>query len=348
MPAYPFCVSLVLHVFLDDIFEERMKKTLFATVAFFLSASVSAADLKVLTYDSFVSEWGPGPKLEEAFEQQCQCDIEFIAVEDGVSILNRLRIEKSTTKADIILGIDDALIEVARGEGLVQPHDIAVNGLKQELNWDDADFIPFDYGYFSFVYDSQKVTTPATSLKALIESDASVIYQDPRTSTVGQGLMLWVKRVYGDQSNTVWEQLSQQTVTVTKGWWEAYSMFLKGDADYVLSYNTSPAYHVVTENKSQYKAAKFSEGHVAQIEVAAITKASKNAPLAKRFLAFLISPEAQTIIATNNWMLPVVDGLTLPPVFSELITPKRIGFTPKEVAENREFWVREWRSAATR
>ncbi|UZE96272.1 thiamine ABC transporter substrate binding subunit [Alkalimarinus alittae] len=325
-----------------------MKKILSVTGALLLSASSYAADLTIYTYDSFVSEWGPGPKLEKAFEAQCQCDMVFIAVDDGVSILNRLRIEKTKTKADVILGIDDALIEVARGEELVQPHGVTVTGLKQELNWSDADFIPFDYGYFSFIYDSQKITTPPTSLKALIESDAPVIYQDPRTSTPGQGLMLWVKRVYGDQSDTAWEQLAKHTVTVTKGWWEAYSMFLKGDADYVLSYNTSPAYHVVTENKTQYKAAEFSEGHVAQIEVAAITQASKNTPLAKAFLTFLISPEAQTIIATNNWMLPVVDGLTLPAVFAELITPKRIGFTPKEVAEQRQFWVREWRSAATR
>ena len=325
-----------------------MKKRLLAIASSLLSASAFAADLTIYTYDSFVSEWGPGPKLEKAFEVQCQCDMEFIAVEDGVSILNRLRIEKDNTKADIILGIDDALIEITRSEGLVQSHGLTLAGLKKELNWDDADFVPFDYGYFAFIYDSQKITTPPTSLKALIESDKSVIYQDPRTSTPGQGLMLWVKRVYGSQSDAAWEHLAQHTVTVTKGWWEAYSMFLKGDADYVLSYNTSPAYHVVTENKSQYKAAEFSEGHVAQIEVAAITKGSTHKPLAKTFLTFLISPEAQTIIATNNWMLPVIDGLTLPAVFAELITPKRIGFTPQEVAEKREFWVREWRSAATR
>ncbi len=325
-----------------------MKKQLLAISSLLLSTSVLAADLTVYTYDSFVSEWGPGPKLEKAFETECQCDMEFIAVEDGVSILNRLRIEKANTKADVILGVDDALIEITRSEGLVQSHDVTLTGLKKELNWDDVDFIPFDYGFFAFIYNSQKIMRPPTSLKELIESDASVIYQDPRTSTPGQGLMLWVKRIYGEQSDAAWEKLSQHTVTVTKGWWEAYSMFLKGDADYVLSYNTSPAYHVVTENKSQYKAAEFSEGHVAQIEVAAITKASTRKPLAKTFLMFLISPEAQRIIATNNWMLPVIDGLTLPAVFAELITPKRIGFTPQEVADNRAFWVREWRSAATR
>ena len=325
-----------------------MKSRFFVTCALLISTPSFAADLTVYTYDSFVSEWGPGPKIEKAFEAQCQCDLEFIAVDDGVSILNRLRIEKSNTKADVILGIDDALIEVTRKEGLVQAHGVATGGLKKELNWDDADFIPFDYGYFSFIYDSSKISEPVASLRELIESNASVIYQDPRTSTPGQGLMLWVKSVYGDQSDAAWEKLAQHTVTVTKGWWEAYSMFLKGDADYVLSYNTSPAYHVVTENKEQYRAALFAEGHVAQVEVAAITQSSSNKALAQRFLTFLISKEAQTIIPTGNWMLPVIDDVELPTAFSALITPKRIGFTPVEVAAQRKGWLKEWRSAAAR
>ncbi|MEH6650199.1 MAG: thiamine ABC transporter substrate binding subunit [Motiliproteus sp.] len=303
--------------------------------------------LTVYTYDSFVSEWGPGPKLESAFEAQCQCDLNFIAVDDGVSILNRLRIEKDRTKADAIVGLDDALIEVARQENLVQPHDLPLEGLTAELNWQDTDFMPFDYGYFAFIYDSQKITNPATSLKALVESDASVIYQDPRTSTPGQGLMLWVKSVYGDQSDQAWQQLSSHTRTVTKGWWEAYSLFLEGDADYVLSYNTSPAYHVVAEGKDQYRAALFSEGHVAQIEVAAITRTSKQPELARQFLAFLVSAEAQTIIPTTNWMMPVIDSVALPPVFDQLIAPTRIGFSPAEIAAQRSAWIREWRSAAS-
>lgn len=304
--------------------------------------------LTVYTYDSFVSEWGPGPKLESAFEVQCQCDLHFIAVDDGVSILNRLRIEKDRTKADAIVGIDDALIEVARQEDLVQPHRLPLKGLTAELNWQDADFLPFDYGYFSFIYDSQKITNPATSLKALVESDASVIYQDPRTSTPGQGLMLWFRSVYGEQTDQAWQQFASHTRTVTKGWWEAYSLFLEGDADYVLSYNTSPAYHVVAEGKDHYRAALFSEGHVAQIEVAAITRTSKQPKLARQFLAFLVSTEAQAIIPTTNWMLPVIDGVELPPVFKQLIAPTRIGFSPAEIAERRSAWIREWRSAASR
>ena len=34
---------------------------------------------------------------------------------------------------------------------------------------------------------------------------------------------------------------------MTQGWSEAYGLFLKGEADMVLSYTTSPAYHIAVE-----------------------------------------------------------------------------------------------------
>lgn len=323
-----------------------MKKVFTLLASTGLATTVSAADLTVYTYDSFMSEWGPGPKLEQAFEKQCSCDIEFVTAEDGVSILNRLRIEKDKTKADVLLGLDNGLIEEARATGMIQPHQQPTAALKDDLNWNDKDFMPYDYGYFSFVYDSNKISQPVSSLKELVESDASVIYQDPRTSTPGQGMMLWMKAVYGDDSANAWKTLAQHTVTVTKGWWEAYSMFLQGDADYVLSYSTSPAYHLVAEEKDQYKAALFSEGHVTQVEVAAITTTSSNPELARKFVGFLTSQEAQQILPVTNWMLPVIDNVELPAAFDTLIQPSTIGFSNEEIAENRKRWLREWRSQA--
>ena len=325
-----------------------MKKLSLLLSTLALCGATQAADLTVYTYDSFNSEWGPGPKIEKAFEAICKCDMEFVAVDDGVSILNRLKIEGEKSKADVILGIDDALIEVTRETDLIADHGQTLEGLNEELKWDDKQFVPFDYGYFSFVYDSTKIEKPVTSLKELVESDAKVLYQDPRTSTPGQGLMLWMKSVYGDKADEAWKQMAGHTVTVTKGWWEAYSMFLKGESDYVLSYNTSPAYHVINEEKTQYKAALFSEGHVAQVEVAAMLKSSKNQELAKQFLGFLTSEEAQKILPVSNSMLPVRTGVELPEIFGQLIKPERIGFTPKEVAENRKAWIKEWRTSAAK
>ncbi len=302
--------------------------------------------LNVYTYDSFVSEWGPGPALEKAFEAQCNCDLNYIAVEDGVSILNRTRIEKDKTKADVLLGLDNGLIQETEALGLVQPHGADLASLTADLNWHDKNFLPFDYGYFAFIYDSSKTSAPVASLKELVNSNSSVIYQDPRTSTPGQGLLIWMNKVYGDQVTDAWSKLAKHTVTVTKGWWEAYSMFLDGGADYVLSYTTSPAYHEVVEQKTQYKAAGFSEGHISQIEVAAVSQFSANPELAKQFLKFMISPEAQQIIPTTNWMLPVIDHVDLPESFKGLVSPQKIDVTPEEIAEKRSAWISNWRGSA--
>lgn len=96
-------------------------KTLLLVTTGLLSANVFAADtLTVYTYSSFTAEWGPGPKIKQAFEKECDCtSIWFL--EDGVAILNRLRLEGNHSKADLVLGLDDALISEAKQSGLFAP-----------------------------------------------------------------------------------------------------------------------------------------------------------------------------------------------------------------------------------
>ncbi|WED22131.1 thiamine ABC transporter substrate binding subunit [Vibrio sp. JC009] len=326
-----------------------MKYTISA-LALATSFSALAADnkLTVYTYDSFSAEWGPGPKIEKAFEEQCGCDLEFVALDDGVSILNRLRLEGKSSKADIILGLDTNLMAEAKASGLLAEHSVDTAAVTLPDGWSDSTFVPFDYGYFAFVYNKEKLTNPPKSLKELVEErdDLKVIYQDPRTSTPGQGLMLWMKSVYGDDVAKAWQQLDKKKVTVTKGWWEAYSMFLKGESDMVLSYTTSPAYHLIAESNSAYAAADFAEGHYMQVEVAAKVKGSKNEKLADKFMSFILSDEFQNTIPTGNWMYPVTDT-SLPQGFDTLTLPKTsLTFTPEEVKENRKGWIREWQRAS--
>ena len=159
--------------------------------------------------------------------------------------------------------------------------------------------------------------------------------------------MLWMKSVYGDQAPAAWAQLAKKTVTVTKGWSEAYGMFLDGEADMVLSYTTSPAYHLIAENKPQYQAAAFAEGHYRQVEVAAKLKGAVQDKLADQFLQFMISPAFQQEIPAGNWMYPVIDQ-PLPKGFEQMITvAKPLAFSADEVAANRKNWIREWLQAVT-
>ena len=271
-------------------------------VAFFCLFSVNAAQaatptLVIYTYDSFTSEWGPGPQVKKAFEQQCSCTLEMTGLEDGVSILNRLKLEGKNTRADIILGIDTNLTAEARATGLFEAHGMSLENSALPDPWDDSMFLPYDYGYFAFVYNQELLKNPPVSLKQLVEDPRgpTILIQDPRTSTPGLGLLLWIKKIYGERAPEAWANLSDRIVTVSKGWSEAYGLFLKGEADMVLSYTTSPAYHIIAEQDRRFAAARFSEGHYQQIEVAGLVKSSQQKELGREFLAFMLSDRFQSL-----------------------------------------------------
>ncbi|MFT8209694.1 MAG: thiamine ABC transporter substrate binding subunit [Symbiopectobacterium sp.] len=314
------------------------------------ASSIAKPALTVYTYDSFVSEWGPGPAIKKAFEKECDCELNFVALEDGVALLNRLRMEGKNSKADIVLGPDNNLLKAASDTGLFTAHNVKTGELTLPGGWDNATFLPYDYGYFAFVYNKDTLKNPPASLDALINSEQplKVIYQDPRTSTPGRGLLLWMQKVYGDKAPDAWQKLARKTVTVTKGWSEAYGLFLKGEADMVLSYTASPAYHIIEEKKHNYAAALFSEGHYMQVEVAGQLTASKQPELANRFMQFILSPTFQSLIPTTNWMYPVT-GVALPEGFQSLARPeKALFFSAQEVADLSGQWIQAWQRAVSR
>jgi len=320
------------------------------TVAFTTSAlAQDKPELIVYTYDSFVSDWGPGPSVEKAFEATCECDLKLIAAGDGAALLTRMQLEGARSDADVVLGLDTNLTARAAETGLFAPYAKRPAVLDVPTDWNDETFLPYDWGYFAFVYDNTKLTNAPDSFEALIAmpEDFKIVIQDPRSSTPGLGLLLWVKEAYGDRAPEIWSGLAPKILTVTKGWSEAYGMFTEGEADMVLSYTTSPAYHIIAEGDKTKSAASFKEGHYMQIEVAGKLAATDQPELADAFLEFMTSDGFQSIIPTTNWMYPAVfpsDGL--PEGFEQLITPVNSLIIPADKAqEARDKALAEWLTA---
>lgn len=73
-------------------------------------------------------------------------------------------------------------METARKTGLLARHGIALDSLHLPVDWQDQVFVPYDWGYFAFVYDTQQLPEPPTSLEQLINApdDLKIIIQDPR------------------------------------------------------------------------------------------------------------------------------------------------------------------------
>lgn len=288
-----------------------------------LVSSCQAADTKnliVWTYDSFVSEWGPGPQLAELYKKETGATVQFLSKGDGGNLLAALLSAGKKAEADLVIGLDDNLAAQALSSGLFAPlkpanlAKVADNLFVDEKNR----LVPYDYGNFAFIWDSQSGTTPPASLEDLTKPEYAkkIILMDPRTSTPGLGLLAWTQAVYKDGWQDYWKRLAPSVLAMTPGWDSGYGLFVKGEAPLVLSYSTSPAYHKAYENTERYKALVFAEGHSAQIELAGVLAASKHRKAAEKFIDFLLSESAQALLPETQWMYPANALAPLPPSFS--------------------------------
>ncbi|WP_373355307.1 thiamine ABC transporter substrate binding subunit [Pseudoroseicyclus sp. CXY001] len=317
-----------------------------------LSLAASAAlaqtpELTIYTYDSFVTDYGPGPVIAAAFEEKCGCTVSFEAFGEGAALLSRIRLEGARSEADIVLGLDTNLIAAAAETGLFAPHGVTPE-LDMPVAWDDPLFLPYDWGWFAFV--GNVGDDFPTSFRELAESDLQVVIEDPRSSTPGLGLVYWVEAAYGDEAPEIWAALADNILTVTPGWSEAYGLFTEGEADAALSYTTSPAYHIVAEGDETKAAMAFEEGHYMQVEVAGKLAATDVPELADAFLAFMLTEGFQSVIPETNWMYPVTmpEG-GLGAGWDGLVTPETsLLYSPEEAAARRDAAIEAWRTALAR
>jgi len=305
--------------------------------------------LTVYCYDSFSSEWGPGPAIAEAFYQSTGIRIVFNAPGDAVTVLNQLILEKDSGHADVVVGLDENLLDRAlNAEVLAVYESVKLSRVPPDLIFDKSHhLLPFDYGHFAICYDSQVVKNPPTSLEDLTSGQyaKSLVIMDPRTSTPGLGFLLWTVAAFGEQWPDYWRELIPTILTVANGWSQGYVLFTAGEASMVLSYGTSPAYHVEYENSHRYKVAEFSDGHPVQIEGMGIVKGAKHRKEAELFIDFMLGMEAQYLLATRNIMLPVNQDVVLPDSFNAALRPaETIDIDMREFDSARiDQLIRQWR-----
>ena len=311
-----------------------MTRPLYATVAALtLAGAAQAETLTVLAPDYFGSSWGPGPAIKEGFEARCDCTLDFRTGD----VLPRLMLDGARLEGDVIIGLGTDELLRARQTGLFADHGQDLSPLSVPVEWADDVFIPFNWSYIAFVYDTTRLETPPASFAELVErDDISLIWQDPRSSGAGLALMLWVDQLYGDDALRIWENLAAKTVTVTAGWSEAYGMFTNGEADMVLSYTTSPAYHIMAEDDETKAAAIFEEGHYFTAEAAGVLAGASQPDLARDFMAYILSEEFQQMIATANWSYPsALPRDDWPEVFRDLPLPETAIFLSEDEADSR-------------
>jgi thiamine transport system substrate-binding protein len=268
------------------------------------------------------------------FERRCKCTVDIQSAGDAGQIVARLALDKSRKRKlpHILLGIDQNLFRSVQSDAIEMfemPDPIAPQARV------DPRFVPFDFGYFSFIADlsamaGRKLALPQSYADLLRpELKSQFILQDPRTSSPGLGFLQSIQGAFGKASLQFLTKLSGQWLTMPSGWDEAYGLFLRGEAPLVWSYTTSQAYHDSSnESKGRYKAIMFKEGQGVQIEGAIAVKPAMSSiheqKLTKMFLDLLLSPEIQKEIPRRQWMYPARSDVELPLEFKGLPAPTKI------------------------
>lgn len=276
-------------------------------------------EVVVYTYDSFISEWGPGLEIKDKFEAATGYSLTWVDCGDGVQVLSRAVLEKDNVQADVILGLDNNISAKADAAGILESYkpadaDKLIPADVVAQLGDKWTLTPFDYSHFAMIYDTQSDVPCPASLEDLTKPvyEKKIILMDPRTSTPGLGFVAWTVAIYGDKVLDYWKALKPNILTMAPGWSSGYGLFKKGEAPLVISYTTSPASHVEYDNTDRYIAPVFEQGHTMQVEGAGILKGAPNKAGAKAFLDFLISDEAQSVIPLTQWMNPANKNVELP------------------------------------
>ena len=311
---------------------------LLSAIAAFAQGAKDDDVLTVYSYDSFSGEWGPAGTLIPAFEEKTGIKVNLVSAGDAGEMFSRIIMEGDNCEADVVLGITDDMAYKAYEADILSPYESPVlETMADHLIFDpEHRLLPFDYGVFSFVYDTESDIPAPTSLEDLTNEiyKDQVILIDPRTSSVGLGLLMWTYNVLGEDNYlSWWSAMRDNMLTMADGWSSAYGLFTEGEAPLVISYTTSPVYHVLNEDTTRYQAVIFDEGHQETIEGIGILKNAKHRENAETFVDFILT-EGQEDIAVLNSMYPVNSTISLPDAYEWAPEPEILFTSDSDVVEN--------------
>lgn len=314
-----------------------------ALVCLFAQSTAEKKTEKTLTvyaYDTFCGDWGASGSVIPAFEEKTGIKVNLVAAGSAVEVINKVRLEGDRTTCDVILGITDDIADKAYD--LLEPYKSQyIDTIDQSLLFDPSyRLTPYDWGTFAFVYDTEAGIEVPTCLMDLTKDQYKdkVILIDPRTSSVGTGLLMWTYNALGENWASWWKTMTDNALTTASGWSSGYGLFTEGEAPLVISYTTSPVYHVMWEDSTRYQALLFTDGHEATIEAVGIVKGTQHMEEAQAFIDFLLC-EAQVDLANANSMYPVNSSIELPQAYDYAPVPEVI-FTSTE--DEAASLVQQW------
>lgn len=305
--------------------------------------------LVVYVYESFVS-WGPAKFIKTEFEKRNPgVEVEFVATGPSREMLARLVNEliSGSSPADIFMGEINDVPRLKKFGFLVPLSERDIPNLKtvpKELLIDpDMTLIPYEHGFITLVYDSEKLKPeelPRTFEDLTQPRYAKkLIVQNALTSSVGHAFLLWTIYSYGDPGYLeYWRKLLPSILTIQPGWSAAYKLFTRGEAPMVVSFSTDACFN------ARYKPLLLNDQGYRTIFGAGIVKSTDNPRLSRLFLDFLLSVDVQEKLPDTEVMFPANSQAKLPEKWRmcAVVPPRPVMLPLNLVAENDDRWLDEW------
>lgn len=335
-----------------------MKRRIFSLGLLALLAAVAGTaqaapdELRVMVHSSFSL---PKPMLAQ-FEAQANVKLSIIKGGDAGEMLNKLILTRAQPVADVVFGLDNALVLKAQAAQVTEPfpntglHGPAALTLGHGV-------VPVDYGYVNLNYDKAWVAKSGVPLPKTLDDLTQPAYrgwllvQNPATSSPGYAFLLATIAGLGEEKAfDWWARMRANGLKVTKGWSEAYyTDFSRNGGKYpvVVSYATSPAAEVFYSKDKLTESPTgnlFVKGGVfRQVEGVALVKGGGQREAAAKFIEFLRSAPVQEALQTSMWMFPVEARTPRPEVMRHGPEPTAFDSLSADlIADKGAQWVSRW------
>jgi thiamine transport system substrate-binding protein len=338
--------------------------------------NLQTSQLTIYTYESLLAD--PYYDIESNFTSYSEIgEMQIVRFGDANEILTRLIAEKDNPIADVVIGIDNALIHLIKNLSEVlepySPPNISQidNNLINNLD-PEKYLIPYDYGIISLYYQNKiinKTVYPELgdlTLDTLLESDllSMLIVENPKFSSPGLGFLLWTIAVYGDPQinfngilNSDWRNWwkeAKSEITLTKSWGDAFNIFFETSEGkpIMVSYGTSPAYGYCQWGDDTTSAIVTHEDNDQnawlQIEGIGLVKNAPHSEKGKEFIDWFLSTELQSELPEHQWMYPANTEANVSACFEQAsISPENITrlndmITPNMLKDHLTEWQDQW------
>jgi thiamine transport system substrate-binding protein len=328
-----------------------------ALTAAFVTAAASAQSVTLLTHESFALP----EDTVAAFERDTGLELRVLTGGDAGETVNRALLTQDRPVADVLFGIDNALIGREGAADLFTPYEAAgLSSVPEGRQFAGLTVTPVTEGFVNFNLDLGAFSALGLDLPADLTDLTDPAYagltvvSDPATSSPGLAFMLATIDRFGEDGwLDYWAALRDNGLQVVSGWSDAYyTAFTRygGDRPVVLSYATSPAAEVMFAEEALSEAPTVNllcdRCAWRQIEAAGVLAGSGNEDAARQLVDFMLSPAVQAAVPEAMFVYPARSGVALPPEFDAFAprpTAQQTASLPAgRVAEMQEVWLDAW------